>query len=588
MKNKRFLSLFFICFFKLIIHSQEKKIDSLFFIETIKNIKKLASLKKYEEVLDLSRKIIEKRKNKNELANDYYRLGFYFKKNKEIDSAYNYYLKANQIYLSINDTLNIAKQLLKISKLESEQELYNKSDSSAVSVLKYLRKKNKLYSSTYNCLAINSRHKKEYKEAIKWYSLAIKASLDSINKIRYISNQANVFSDLKNYKRALLNHEKIRNSIYYDSISLELRTREIDNYAYAKFLDNQNISELEFLKAQEIKKRIHDDYGLIANYSHLSDFYQKLNSFKALEYAYKMYALSKKINLSTDKIAALDKIIILENNTNVRKYAKERSRLSDSLQFAKQQSQNKFAKIIYNYEKEEKQKLKAEVALEKQKSQKSKIIFGSLLLFIIFIIYLIYKHQKTKKEKVIEVYKTETRLAKKIHDELANGVYLVMNKAQQPNHQNVSLLPDLEKIYALTRDISHENSKVLTGNNFENYLNQLFIQFSTGKCKVLTKGIKNSNLNALAKEKQIVIYRVLQELLINMKKHSEATLVVISFSELKNKLSINYKDNGKGVNSIKSKNGIENMDTRIKSINGIFSFETEENKGFKASIQFKK
>ena len=587
MKKIYFLSLFFLLILNSKALSQEKK-DALFFKSITDKIDTLYNLNKNKEIIDLCKKIIKNRVDQKELAYDYYRLGFYFKRNNQIDSAYYYYLKSNKTYLTLKDSLNIAKQLFRISIMESNQEFYYKSDSSAISVLKYLKKESNLYSSVYNCLGINARHQKEYDEALKWYGLAIKSSSDSIKKIRYINNQANVFRVFKNYDKAISYYKKIIKNTYYDSIPLKLKAKIIDNYAFAKFSANQKVDESTFLEAQHIKQAINDNYGLLANYAYLSDFHKKETPSKALHYAYKLYELSKELIVPEDRIVALDKIINLEKSHKIKGFAEERNRLSDSLQLAKQQSQNKFAKIIYNYEEEEKQKLKAQVALEKQKSIKTQILFTSIILLILFVAYFIYRHQKTKKEKVIQVYNTETRLAKKIHDEVANNVYLVMNKAQQLNHQNTSLLPDLEKIYALTRDISHENSKVLTGNNFENYLNQLFMQFSTGKCKVLTKGIKKSNLNDLAEEKQIVVYRVLQELLINMKKHSEATLVVISFSELKNKLSINYRDNGKGVNSIKSKNGIENMDTRIKSINGIFNFESEENNGFKASIQFKK
>jgi len=561
MKNKYILSLFLFLTLNHLLIAQEKK-NSLFFENIIDKINDLDYLNRKEEVIGLCRIIIDRRKNKNELANDYYRLGYYFKKDHQIDSTYNYYLKSYQIYSSLNDSLNVAKQLFKISKLESDQELYNKSDSSAVSALKYLKKENKLYSSIYNCLAVNSRHKKEFNEALKWYDFAIKTSLDSIKKLRYLNNKAIVFFDLKKYNIAITNYEEIIKTNYYDSIPLKLKAKIIDNYAFTKFLDDQNIDETEFLEAQSIKIDIKDDYGLIANYAHLSEFHKKKNTSKSLEYAYKMYNLSKSMVLPKDRIEALDKIISLENTIKVRKFAEERNRISDSLQLAKQRSQNKFAKIIYNYEEEEKQKLKAQVALEKQKAQKTQLIYLSILVLILFMIYLFYKHQKAKKEKVIQVYKTETRLSKKMHDEVANEMYVVMIKAQDPNNQNRSLLPDLEKIYALTRDISHENNIIITGKEFKNYLEELFVQFFNNNCKILTKGLSNSSIPLISKEKQIVIYRVLQELLVNMKKHSKASLVMINFSEIKNTIFVNYKDNGIGTSSLEIKNGLQNMETR--------------------------
>ena len=236
----------------------------------------------------------------------------------------------------------------------------------------------------------------------------------------------------------------------------------------------------------------------------------------------------------------------------------------------------------------QKRSKKLELIAEQQKSQKQLWIFIGLTTFLGFIVYFFYKRNKTKKEKIIEVYKTETRLAKKIHDELANDVYLAMNKIQKENREDTSVLCDLEKIYSLTRNISHENSPVVTGEQFEDFLKQLFLEFSIDTCRVMSKGLSEVQVNTLTKEKQIVMYRVLQELLVNMKKHSKANLVVISFSVLKGAIQVRYKDNGIGIDNLSLKNGLQNMETRIKSIGGTIIFESEIQKGFQAKFQLKK
>ena len=199
-----------------------------------------------------------------------------------------------------------------------------------------------------------------------------------------------------------------------------------------------------------------------------------------------------------------------------------------------------------------------------------------------------YKRNKTKREKIIEVYKTETRLAKKIHDVLANDMYLVMNKLQKEEREDTSILYDLEKIYSLTRNISHENSPVITGYLFEDFLKQLFVDFTTDTCKIMNKGLTEIHVNILRKEKQIVLYRLLQELLVNMKKHSQASLVIITFSITKDTIQVQYKDNGIGIDTLKIKSGLQNMETRIKSIKGTIIFELETQKGFQVKFQFKK
>ncbi|MEP3969203.1 MAG: ATP-binding protein, partial [Nonlabens sp.] len=79
------------------------------------------------------------------------------------------------------------------------------------------------------------------------------------------------------------------------------------------------------------------------------------------------------------------------------------------------------------------------------------------------------------------------------------------------------------------------------------------------------------------------VYRVLQELLTNTNKHSQASIIVINFSHSGKSIVINYKDNGVGTELIKG-NGLQNTVNRIHSINGSITFESEKEKGFKAII----
>jgi len=65
-------------------------------------------------------------------------------------------------------------------------------------------------------------------------------------------------------------------------------------------------------------------------------------------------------------------------------------------------------------------------------------------------------------------------------------------------------------------------------------------------------------------------------------------LVLITFSLPKKMLSVVYQDNGRGVKSLSIKNGLQNMETRIKSVGGIITFESKQEKGFQAKFHFKK
>lgn len=89
---------------------------------------------------------------------------------------------------------------------------------------------------------------------------------------------------------------------------------------------------------------------------------------------------------------------------------------------------------------------------------------------------------------------------------------------------------------------------------------------------------------------EVVLYRVLCELINNTIKHAEATLISISLEKSPGKITCLYKDNGKGfdINKLSltqhSGMGYSNMVTRINSLNGSFNLTSEKEKGTKALI----
>jgi signal transduction histidine kinase len=82
------------------------------------------------------------------------------------------------------------------------------------------------------------------------------------------------------------------------------------------------------------------------------------------------------------------------------------------------------------------------------------------------------------------------------------------------------------------------------------------------------------------------LYRTLQELLINSKKHAQASLIYLTISQDGEIISGTYSDNGKGASELKIENGLTNMEIRILALNGTINFETSNGNGFKASFKF--
>ncbi len=209
---------------------------------------------------------------------------------------------------------------------------------------------------------------------------------------------------------------------------------------------------------------------------------------------------------------------------------------------------------------------------------------GLIMSAIFMVIYSIYKFQLNhKKGKIREIYNTETRISKVIHDELANDVYNLMSglEAIAP----AETMDKLEHIYSRTRNISRENMEIDTGPEYVDHLTALLSSICPEDSRLIISG-RTIGLNDLNPEKKFVVYRVLQEIMVNMKKHSRASLVALVFTEEKKYLKIAYTDNGKGTSrkAIQNGNGLKNVENRIFSINGKLTFETEKGKGLKIMI----
>ena len=116
----------------------------------------------------------------------------------------------------------------------------------------------------------------------------------------------------------------------------------------------------------------------------------------------------------------------------------------------------------------------------------------------------------------------------------------------------------------------------------------MLLEFQNSNVKIITAGIDDLSWDSLNKIKKVVLYRIIQELLVNMKKHSKADLVVIKFSKSNKYGEIQYTDNGVGFNKNEKniKNGLQNVETRIKTINGTITFDPKVKKGVKAVLRF--
>lgn len=161
----------------------------------------------------------------------------------------------------------------------------------------------------------------------------------------------------------------------------------------------------------------------------------------------------------------------------------------------------------------------------------------------------------------------------KAEDKLANTKELVKQLITDIKLLSVSLNTDKINKLGLARALKIEEEKLL----------------KTGIFKVSLS--LPDNLPVIDSEKEIIIYRMVQEILNNTIKHSKAKNISISMLYQPGRLELKVTDDGIGFDAQKkladvddTGNGLTNLQSRAKVINAIYSINSQPGKGSESKI----
>ncbi|MGE8432908.1 tetratricopeptide repeat-containing sensor histidine kinase [Chryseobacterium joostei] len=502
------------------------------------------------------------------------------------DSAYTYFNKAKDELIEKGYYSFAGNSLVIMGIIQCEKGDYYGSQETALSAIKYLdeKKDSAELSANYNNLGIASQKLKDYNKAIAFFNKAATFSQDSIYKLTQLNNQAISFTLSKKFDSATITFKKV---LSYPNLIKHpiLYSMAYDNLAYTKFLQNKKYNaEPELLKALKIRDSVNDVSGLNATYSHLSDFFKDHNPEKSLFYAKKMLDLSSKIKIPDDKLVALQKIILLETPENTKAFFKKYQDLDDSLQIARNKSKSQFALERFGSE-----QLKVKNAKNEVEIFKRNIGLGALSIILVGGLFY-YKRRKKRlqKENELKIKENELKISKKVHDVVANGIYQVMTKIENQEHfDKDKALDELEFVYEKSRDISYDKADSNDKIEFNEKISVLIGSFKNDIVKTFLAGNSPNIWSDVNDSTQNEVYQVIRELLVNMKKHSQATFVAFKFERNSNLIQIQYTDNGIGISGeIIHKNGLTNTVSRIEKIKGTVIFDTKTEKGLKVYISF--
>ncbi|WP_139227461.1 tetratricopeptide repeat-containing sensor histidine kinase [Sphingobacterium wenxiniae] len=531
------------------------------------------------------------------IDNPYYDSAYSYLDRGISDSAFLAFSQAKDLFIEAGDSLNTANCLINMAITQKEQGDYYGAQETSLQASTYLDESNpehRIYlSSNYNNLASATDFLKDYKNAISFYNSAIMFSNDTILTHIYKNNIAIAYQNIGQYDKALdiLYELNIQTT---NKKSMEY-ARVLSNFARFKWHKNKDYNPIaEFIAALKIREYEKDLWGQNASFSHLADYYITQKKDSALFYAERMYEVAERLQSPTDRLKALHKLIELSPENSAKAYFRIYQQLSDSVQLARAAAKNQFALIRYEVEKNKADNLllQKDNAEKTYKLTRQRVITGGVtILFVVFTVTGTFYYKKRKQrleleaENQIKANKLET--SKKVHDVVANGLYRVMKEIEYKQViDREYTLDKLEEMYNKSRDISYESEEgVKTDQPYYERLNQLLKSFSNDGREIFIIGNEAELWKSIGEQSKEHIRQVVQELMVNMDKHSQAENVVIRFEKKGDHLSINYSDDGIGIKKdTPHGNGLTNTVSRIKSLSGKIIFVDEMVKGLKIKI----
>lgn len=238
----------------------------------------------------------------------------------------------------------------------------------------------------------------------------------------------------------------------------------------------------------------------------------------------------------------------------------------------------------------------------------------SLLMFMIVVLSLMYlrgRHQQmtTLKEsenrlrvlatQLLTAQESERRLiANELHDSIGSALSAVKFKVEdtlQQMERGITTSESLKGLISTVQQTLEESRRIQTQLR-PSLLDDLGILSTLDwHCREFQKTFSHIHIDKeidileedMPNSLKIVIYRICQEALNNIAKHSKANLVTLSLRKINGLIELNLQDNGQGFNverifsieSYKKGLGLGSMRERAELSGGIFSIESVSGKG---------
>jgi len=194
-----------------------------------------------------------------------------------------------------------------------------------------------------------------------------------------------------------------------------------------------------------------------------------------------------------------------------------------------------------------------------------------------------YQKEITRQSSIVQENERK-RIAQLLHDDVGSklnilSVWLNNDETWNSKRSRDVVTQQIPEIINTTRNISHALYPV----NFEQFGLILSLEelISNIDSSIVVRLIINHSYHKKDIIFEVQIYRIVQEFISNVIKHSQATEMSIQIRDTKRSFTIILSDNGIGFNTslLRKGMGLKNIETRIRSINAIYKWKSKINNG---------
>lgn len=187
-----------------------------------------------------------------------------------------------------------------------------------------------------------------------------------------------------------------------------------------------------------------------------------------------------------------------------------------------------------------------------------------------------------------------SEIGKELHDNLNQvlavaKLYMQLAKTNEENREMhleksaAFIVNVIDEIRRISKNLVIPGIHIISlTENIKNLLNDL-TRIHSIKIKFHCIGIKETDLNA---KQQLSLFRIIQEQLTNIMKHSKASKATIHLSKEGDEIILVISDNGVGCDVLKENNGVGiiNIKSRVELLNGTVRITSIPKKGFELRV----